>query len=213
MTGMKGVSLVSGGIDSPAATYLMLERGVEVVAVHMDNRPFTDDKEVNKALDMVDRLAAGAGSPIKTYIVPHGRNQTQIARATRRNLGCVFCRRMMLRVAERICELEGADFIITGESLGQVASQTLTNIRAESQAVGVRILRPLIGLDKLEIEAIAREAGTFEVSTRPGLCCTLVPKYPSTSAGLKQVLEEEGKLDIEGMVEVSVSGARVEVRG
>jgi len=206
---VKLVSLISGGIDSPVATYLMIQRGVEVVAVHMDNRPFTDDKNLNKAMDLVLHLRDLTGSPIKTYVVPHGPNHIAFARNCQRHLHCLFCRRMMYRIAERIVEKEGADGILTGESLGQVASQTLQNIMVENQAAKVPIIRPLIGLDKVEIIEIARKIGTYEISTLPGLCCTIVPKKPSTAARAADILCEEQKIEIDALVEKSLEGMYV----
>lgn len=204
---MKVVSLISGGIDSPVATYLMLKKEVEVVAVHFDNRPFTDEKQINKALALVRHLGMRFGVEIKTYLIPHGKNQTEFARNCKRKLECVLCRRMMFRVAEKICEVESADAILTGESLGQVASQTLKNIFVESHAVKIPILRPLIGFDKVEITNIAKKIGTYEISIMPGVCCTIVPKKPATQAKLDDVLSEEWKVDINRLLKESIDGA------
>jgi thiamine biosynthesis protein ThiI len=206
---VKVVSLLSGGIDSPVSTHLLLRKGVEVVAVHYDNQPFTDDKQLNKTKELIKRLEEHSGKMAKKYIVPHGPSQTEIARNTHRRYQCVMCRRMMFRIAERIAEIEGADAIATGESLGQVASQTLPNIRTEEHAVNIPILRPLIGLDKVEIERIAKEIGTYEASIGPGLCCTIVPDKPSTKSRLKVIIEEESKIDLEELVEKAIEGAEV----
>jgi tRNA uracil 4-sulfurtransferase len=205
----KLVALISGGIDSPVAAYLMIRRGVEIVAVHMDNRPFTDDKNLDKALHLVRHLRDLTGSPIRTYVVPHGPNHIVFARNCNRHLHCLFCRRMMYRVAERIAEREGAVGILTGESMGQVASQTVQNINVVNQVARLPIIRPLIGLDKVEIIEIAHKIGTYEISTLPGLCCTIVPKQPSTAAKLPVVLAEEGKIDIDALVEKSLEGMYV----
>jgi len=206
---VKLVSLISGGIDSPVATYLMISRGVEVVALHMDNRPFTDDKNLDKTLQLVRHLRVLTGSPIKTYIVPHGPNHITFARNCNRHLHCLFCRRMMYRIAERIAEKEGADGILTGESVGQVASQTLQNLTVVNPGVKIPVIRPLIGLDKVEIIEIARRIGTYDISTLPGLCCTIVPKKPSTASRVVDVREEEGKIDIDSLVETSLEGMYV----
>jgi len=205
----KLVSLVSGGIDSPVAAYLMIRRGVEIVAVHMDNRPFTDDKNLDKALHLVRHLQKVTGSPITTYVVPHGPNHISFARNCNRHLHCLFCRRMMFRVAERIAEREGAVGILTGESMGQVASQTVQNLTVVTQVTKLPLIRPLIGMDKQEIIEIARKIGTYEISTLPGLCCTIVPKQPSTSAKLEMVIGEEQKIDIDALVEKSLAGMYV----
>ncbi len=206
----KAIALISGGIDSPVATYLMMQKGVEVIALHMDNRPFTDDKYVEKAIALVRKLEQITGKKIKMYLAPHGGALMEFAKNCKINLECVLCKRMMLRVARRVAEMEGADAIITGESLGQVASQTLQNIRTEYQAAeGALILRPLIGLDKEEIIEIAKEIGTFDLSIQPGLCCTIVPEKPATRAKLGDVLEEEKKLEMDAMVEEVVKCLQV----
>lgn len=205
----KLVCLVSGGIDSPVAAYMMIRRGVEIVAVHMDNRPFTDDKNLDKALLLVRHLQEVTKSPIKTYVVPHGPNHISFARNCNRHLHCLFCRRMMFRVAERIAEREGAVGILTGESMGQVASQTVQNLTVVTQVTKLPLIRPLIGMDKQEIIEIARKIGTYEISILPGLCCTIVPKQPSTAAKLDAVTSEEQKVDIDALVEKSLEGMYV----
>ncbi|MEE9223350.1 MAG: hypothetical protein V3U51_01190 [Thermoplasmata archaeon] len=201
--------MLSGGIDSPVSTHMLLRKGVEVIALHYDNQPFTDEKMLNKTKELIARLEEHSGKSMKKYVVPHGPSQAVIARNAHRRYQCVMCRRMMFRIAERIAEMEGAEAIATGESLGQVASQTLSNIRTEEQAVNIPILRPVIGLDKVEIERIAKEIGTYEASIGPGLCCTIVPEKPSTKARLKAILEEESKIDIEDLVKKALEGAEV----
>ena len=203
---MKLVSLISGGIDSPVATHMMIERGAEIIAIHFDNRPFTDDGQFEKTRALINHMEKSNNVKIRIWIVPHKDCHVAFAKHCRRNLHCVLCRRMMLRVSEQVAEREGADALLTGESLGQVASQTLRNIKTESQAVKMPILRPLIGLDKLEIEEIAKRIGTYEISILPGMCCSIVPKKPSTYSRLETVLEEEGKVDIHELVADSLEG-------
>lgn len=203
---MKLISLISGGIDSPVATHMMLKKAIGIVAIHFDNRPFTDDGQFEKTKALIEHLERIHNTNIKTWVVPHKESHVAYARHCKRNLHCVLCRRMMLRVAERVAEREGARALLTGESLGQVASQTLRNIRTESQALSIPILRPLIGLDKLEIEDIAKSIGTYDISILPGMCCSIVPKKPSTYSRLGNVLEEEGKVEIEKLVEGSLDG-------
>jgi thiamine biosynthesis protein ThiI len=203
---MKLLSLISGGIDSPVATYMMLNQDAEVDMVHFDNRPFTDDGQFNKTKSLVEHLGKYTKNEIKTYIVPHKESHIAFGKHCKRNLHCVLCRRMMFRVSERLAESKGAGALLTGESLGQVASQTLRNIKTESQAVSIPILRPVIGLDKIEIEAVAKKIGSYEISILPGMCCSIVPKRPSTYSNLDTVLEEEEKIDIEGLMEKSLEG-------
>jgi thiamine biosynthesis protein ThiI len=203
---MKLISLISGGIDSPVATQIMFERGANIICVHFDNRPFTGDEQLKKVKAIIRYLEELNENKITTYIVPHGGSHIAFAKDCRRNLHCVLCRRMMLRVAEKIAKKDRAGALLTGDSLGQVASQTLRNIGVESQAVTMDILRPLIGLDKLEIEKIAKRTGTYEISILPGMCCEILPKRPSTYSKLNIVLEEEEKVDIPGLVEEAVEG-------
>lgn len=204
---MRGIVLMSGGIDSPVAAYLMGAQGLDLVLVHFDNRPFTSDAEVDKAISLMKKLDEGLGKQSKKLLVPHGKAQSELARSCRRNMECVLCRRMMLRVAEKLAKKHNAEFIVTGESLGQVASQTLANINVEERATSLPILRPLIGFDKLEIERIARRIGTYEISTLPGLCCTIAPKKPATYANISGALAEEEKVDIEMLAEEEATGA------
>ena len=204
---MRGIVLLSGGIDSPVAGYLMGRQGLELVLVHFDNRPFTSDQEVEKAIRLMRRLDETLGTKTTKVLVPHGKAQAEFARCCKRNMECVLCRRMMLRVAEKLAKKYGADCIVTGESLGQVASQTLANIHVEERATSLPVLRPLIGFDKVEIEKIAKGIGTFEISILPGLCCTIVPKKPSTYSKVEVASQEEGKIDIERLAEQEFDGA------
>ena len=204
---MRAIVLLSGGIDSPVAAYLMGRRGMDLILVHFDNRPFTSDDEVQKAKDLMTRIDAALGTKTRKVVVPHGKTQAEFAKSCRRNMECVLCRRMMFRVAEKLAVPHDAQAIVTGESLGQVASQTLANIMVEERATRLPILRPLIGFDKVEIERIAKRIGTYETSIRPGLCCTIAPKKPSTYSRLETAVEEEAKIDLERLAEEEFRGA------
>jgi thiamine biosynthesis protein ThiI len=185
----------------------MLSRGVDMVLVHFDNRPFTDDKEVEKVRTLVARLRELHGD-IPAFLVPHGETaQLATARGAPRRLGCVVCRRMMFRVAVVIARREGATGLVTGESLGQVASQTLRNIAVEQQALGgLPAIRPLIGFDKTEIMDIARRIGTYDLSISSGLCCTIVPDKPSVAARTNEVEAAEEGLEMKDLVEAAIQG-------
>lgn len=206
---MKAIALISGGIDSPVATALALEGGAEVVCAHFSNAPYSSEKTEEKVFEILKHLAEKYRRKIKLYVVPHGANLTEISRKCERKFTCVLCRRMMLRISSRIAEKEKADALLTGESLGQVASQTLSNIAAEFSASELPILRPLLGMDKLEIERLAKGFGTFTASTKPAGCCEITPERPATKAGRGQIEEEEKKLDIEKMAQESMSNARI----
>ncbi len=206
---MKLISLISGGIDSPVATYLMMRNGADIVGVYFDIRPFCDEKSLEKATKIVEKLEKIFNKKIKMYSVPHGNNLSVFAESCRKNLECVLCKRMMLRIGEKIAEIEKCDALLTGESLGQVASQTSENIYVISNAVKIPVLRPLIGFDKIEIEKIAKETGLYEISIIPCLPCSAVPKKPSTKAKLENVLNEEERIDINSLVEDSLRNAMV----
>jgi thiamine biosynthesis protein ThiI len=196
--------LMSGGIDSPVALHYMLRQGHEMLAVHLDNRPFTDDSPLEKIVDHLRLLRERYRQPIPLYVLPHGPTQVTLMRSTDRHVGCILCRRFMWRGAERIAERERATFLATGEALGQVASQTLPNMRSATASVHLPIVRPLIGFDKAEIEAVAKEIGTYGISTRPGVCCQAVPDRPATRSDLVQILREEEKVDVEEIVDACV---------
>jgi tRNA uracil 4-sulfurtransferase len=197
---VKAVCLISGGIDSPVAAYVMAMRGAEMVLLHMDNRPYSDDTGIEKVQDLRDRLELVTGRSIRLFVAPHGRNQEIIASACRKGFQCVLCKRTMLRAAAAFASKTGADAIVTGDSLGQVASQTVQNLRAESLDVGMPILRPLIGLDKIEIESIAKRIGTYDISTRTPSACSIVPKRPVTMARIDLVFDELKRLDHDEMI-------------
>ena len=205
----RGVMLLSGGIDSPVGLYMMLRQGHEIVGVHMDNRPFTDDTPLEKVVDHLQVLGARFHSKLPLYVLPHGPTQITLMRNTDRHVGCVLCRRFMWRSAEKIAEREHASFLVTGEALGQVASQTLSNMRSATAAVGLPIVRPLLGLDKQEIERVAKSIGTYGISTRPGLCCQAVPDRPATRSRLVQIVQEEERIDVEQIVEDCLRRATV----
>jgi thiamine biosynthesis protein ThiI len=200
---MRLVSLISGGIDSPVATYLMMRKGAEMVALHL----FTDERELDKFLKIVKHLENLFDKNIKTYIVPYECNMTAFVRKCKEKLRCLLCRRTMLRIAEKITKEESADGILTGESLGQVASQTLQNIYVTDRAIAMPVVRPLIGMDKIEIMDIARKIGTYEISILPSSGCKIVPKKPATAAKLGDILREEEKIDLDSLIEESIEGA------
>lgn len=205
---MKTVALISGGIDSVVAAYLVQREEVEVIPVYCDNSPFSGETTKKRALDVIARLAKFSSKPLKVYIVPNGGTQIAILKNTPRKLTCVFCRRMMLRIAERIAKKEHARGIITGEAIGQKASQTLQNMLVTTETVKLPILRPLLGLDKVEIERIGREIGTFELSIQPAVCCTITPEKPSTSADLLDIIEIEKSWNYRGAVDSAVKNAK-----
>jgi thiamine biosynthesis protein ThiI len=207
----KVVCLVSGGIDSPVAAWLFIKRGCVPIFVFYDNYPFTDETTKKRALDTIKKLSEFASKPpVKVYIIPHGEDLADILRNCPRNLTCVLCRRMMYRVAEKVASIEEADVIVTGEIIGEHASQTLRNLRVENDVLTeLSVLRPLVGMDKLEVERLARKIGTFDASASPASCCSAPPRRPRTRARFEEVRRAERKLSIEDMVRRDMEGAEV----
>ena len=201
-TGGKVVSLISGGIDSPVATYRMLKRGCKAVFVHFHGRPYLSRVSEEKVQDIV-KLLTTYQLHSRLHLVPFGEIQSQIVLKSPPPVRVVLYRRLMLRIAAKIAEQEEAWGLVTGESLGQVASQTPENIAVVNQATSLPILRPLIGMDKLEIIQQAQSIGTFETSIEPDQdCCTLfVPKHPRTRCDLPSILKVEEGLDIPALIE------------
>ncbi len=206
----KLVGLFSGGIDSAVGLWLVMKRGCPVVPVYFDNSPFTDETTTERALRVAEVLFSWAiGFPRKVYVVQHGENLKQIMQ-TNRKYSCLLCKRMMYRVAERLTEQLWAEGIVTGEAIGEQASQTLTNLRVLGSVVkDYPVHRPLLGFDKEETEAIGRKIGTYKFSSKKAGACTAVPYQPSTKAKLADVINAEEKLDIEAMVKRSLESIKI----
>ena len=202
----KVVSLMSGGIDSPVATWKLMKRGAVIVGVHFSGAPVTDDAS-EYIVDDIAHALAPAGGIGRIYTVPFGKYQKAIASECPPPLRIVLYRRLMFRVAQGIARVERAKALVTGESLGQVASQTLENIAAVNAAVDIPVLRPLIGSDKLEIIDVAKRIGTFEISSRPADdCCTLfMPRSPETHARIVDCERAEQDVPIDAWVEEILS--------
>jgi thiamine biosynthesis protein ThiI len=209
----KVVGLLSSGIDSPVAAYRMMTRGCKVIFCHFHSFPFTEKSSYYNALSLAKRLTEYQyGS--KIYLVPLAKLQEAIILKAPPRLRVILYRRMMFRLAEVIARKEKAKALITGESLGQVASQTLENISAISQVISLPILRPLIGMDKEEIVSQARTLGTYETSTEPydDCCSYLVPQHPETKARLSDVLLAESQItDLEALLRESIDQTEVKV--
>jgi thiamine biosynthesis protein ThiI len=204
---MKFVSLVSSGIDSPVATYLLSNKAEEIILLHADNRPFTDDREIKKFVTLAKYLKTLVPSKLTALLIPHGQTLQTYKTNCDNKFTCVVCKRMMLRYAEAIAKKEHADAIVMGDSLGQVASQTLQNIRVIEEAISILILRPLIGFDKEDTMQIAKKIGTFDLSIAPAEGCKAVPIKPSTQARIEQILVEEQKINVEELVHFAVTHA------
>ena len=202
------VGLISGGIDSPVAAYRIMQRGCRLIFVHFHSAPYQDKTSQEKVRLLVKRLTRHQFLS-RLYLVPFGEIQRQIVAGVARPLRVVLYRRMMLRIGEAIARKEKAKALVTGESLGQVASQTLDNMAVIQQAARLPILRPLVGMDKQEIIDQARRIGTFEISSIPDQdCCQLfVPAHPATKARFADVEQDETKFALAELVRYGVENA------
>jgi thiamine biosynthesis protein ThiI len=207
-TGGKVVSLISGGIDSPVAAWRMMRRGCRVSFVHFHSVPFLTRASQEKVKQLVELLTLYQYDS-RLYLVAFGDLQRQVMLNAGAPLRVVLYRRFMMRIGSALGVSLGARALVTGESLGQVASQTLTNLAVIEKAASLPVLRPLIGMDKDEITAQARALGTYEISIQPDQdCCQLfIPAHPATSARLEEVEAAEGRLDVSGLVQQAVASA------
>lgn len=204
---MKLIALLSGGIDSPVAAYRMCQAGAEVVLLHMDNTPYSDEVQRKDVMEIARILREATGQELPLWFAPHGDSQTAIHDKCDYNYQCVMCKRVMQRTARELGKKLGCSGIVMGDSLGQVASQTLRNIRSENIGLDFPVARPLIGYDKIEIEAIAKEIGTYDVSIRPGHGCSIVPVRPITGAKPEKVVSMSETVDIDALARASADAA------
>nr|WP_304048980.1 tRNA uracil 4-sulfurtransferase ThiI [Methanobrevibacter gottschalkii] len=205
----KVVCLISSGIDSPVAAYLMMKRGCEVIALHCNNDPFSGPKVTENFNLLIDRLDEYAnGSTIKRRVIDYGEYLTVAKQKAPEKMTCVLCKSGMYRIAEKLAQKLGADAIVDGSSIGQVASQTLPNILATRYGVDIPILSPLIGLDKEEITEIAIKIGTFEISKLDDGGCSAVPRYPMTHAVLEDVKQACKDMDQESEIQKAFDNIR-----
>lgn len=204
------VVLMSGGLDSPVAAWLMMKRGVMIIPVYCNNSPYAQNAARERAFDCIRQLQKWApGHQFKTYEIPHGPNLQAFIDICNRKNTCLLCKRMMYREAFEVMKKEGASGIVTGSSLGQVASQTAANMYAEIYQLAIPIYHPLIAFDKTEIIDTARKIGTYDISSRPAGSCTAVPERPEIGANYDLIMLEERKMDIETMVSNAMKEAKV----
>lgn len=205
--GGKAVSLLSGGIDSPVASWMMAKRGVALEMVHFFSYPYTSPEAKDKVLTLAKLLTPWCGR-LTVHVVPFTKIQEQLRLHCPEALFTLLMRRFMMRISERVAQRVGAHGLITGESLGQVASQTMEAMAVTGQVCSLPVFRPLVGMDKEEIIRVARKIGTFETSILPYEdCCTVfTPRHPKTHPKLEEILEAEAALDLEALVEEAVQG-------
>ena len=207
--GMGGtaVSLLSGGIDSPVSSYMIAKRGVQLELVHFFSPPYTSQQALDKVKELAKELVPWCGR-MTLHIVPFTEIQEAIRRDCPEEYFTLIMRRFMMRLAERVARRTGAKALVTGESLGQVASQTMDALAVSDAVCSLPVLRPVIGMDKQEIVLISRKIGTFDTSILPFEdCCTVfTPRHPRTHPVLEDVVGFESALDIEGLTQRAVDG-------
>ncbi|MBR5490722.1 MAG: tRNA 4-thiouridine(8) synthase ThiI [Oscillospiraceae bacterium] len=201
----RAVTLLSGGIDSPVSSYMIAKRGVHLIPVHFFSFPYTSEAAKEKVLTLADKLTAYCGK-LMVEIVPFTHIQEEIRDKCPEEYFTIIMRRFMMRIAERIANDNGCDAIVTGENLGQVASQTMSAMAATEAVTQLPVLRPLIGFDKAEIVSLARKIDTFETSILPYEdCCTVfTPRHPKLRPSIAECEEIEQALDVEGLIEEAV---------
>ena len=209
-TGGKAALLLSGGIDSPVAGYMIAKRGVELCAVHFYSYPYTSERAKEKVLDLA-RIISQSCCGIKVFVVPFTDIQLKIHEKCADDYTTLIMRRFMMRIAEKIAQREGAEALITGESIGQVASQTMTALHMTNMVVSMPVFRPLIGFDKIEIIRYAEKIGTYETSCLPYEdCCTVfTPRHPATHPKLDKILESEARLDGDALIEEAIRNTEI----
>jgi len=209
-TNGRATLLLSGGIDSPVAGWMIAKRGVQISAVHFHSYPYPSDRALEKVLDLA-RILSESCCGIRVHVVPFTKIQMEIHEKCPDDYTTLIMRRFMMRIAERVAQKEHASALITGESIGQVASQTMTALGTTDSVVEMPVFRPVIGFDKVEIIDIAQKIGTFETSSLPYEdCCTVfTPKHPATNPKMDKILEGESKLDMEALIEEAIAGIEI----
>ena len=210
-TGGKACVLISGGIDSPVASYMMAKRGLELMAVHFASPPYTSQRAEEKVIELLERVARYSGR-LKLYIVPFTKIQEQIREKCNEDYFTIIMRRFMMEIAQSIAKDKGAQALITGESLGQVASQTIGAIGCTDAVCNMPVFRPLIGMDKEEIIEISRKIDTFDISIQPYEdCCTVfTPKHPRTRPVAEKVEQEQNRIeDSAALIAEAIQNVRV----
>ena len=205
--GGKAVSLLSGGIDSPVASWMMAKRGLALEMVHFFSYPYTSPEAKEKVLELARLITPWCGR-LTVHVVPFTEIQEELRRSCPEDLFTLLMRRFMMRISEQVAHRIGAHALVTGESLGQVASQTMEAMAVTNAVCTLPVFRPVVGMDKEEIIRIARKIGTFETSILPYEdCCTVfTPRHPKTRPSMEEILEAEANLDIDGLIQRAVDG-------
>ena len=210
-TNGKALLLLSGGIDSPVAGWMVGKRGVDIEAIHFHSYPFTSDRAKEKVIDLAKILSSYCGE-FKLYSINLLPIQKEINEKCPEEEMTILSRRFMMKIAERVASVNNCDALITGESIGQVASQTVKSLHVTNQSVELPVFRPLIAMDKVDIIEMSYKIGTYETSILPFEdCCTVfLPKHPVTQPKLEKILASESKLDVEGLINAAVEDMEVQ---
>ncbi len=201
------LSLISGGIDSPVASWMLMKRGCETDFIYFHPEIFTGRKSLENVKKVVKKLVEYSPRGMNLYVVPFSEIQKSVVENCERRMTCVLCRRSMYRTAQTLVGKTKGKALVTGENLAQVASQTLDNLFAESDVLRIPIFRPLIGMDKEEVISLAKKIGTYELSIEMG-CCSLSPKKPSTKAKLNIVIGEEKRIkNLDKLIKKSIENS------
>ena len=205
--GGRAVSLLSGGIDSPVSSWMMARRGVELEMVHFVSPPYTSQQALDKVLELARLLTAWCGR-MTVHVIPFTRIQEEIRKNCPEEYFTLIMRRFMMRLAEAVAKKANAGALVTGESLGQVASQTMLALGTTEDVTSLPVLRPLIGMDKVEIIRMARDIGTYDISILPYEdCCTVfTPRHPCTRPRVEDVRAAEAALDVDALVSMALAG-------
>jgi len=207
-SGGKSLVLLSGGIDSPVAAYLMMKRGVQVEMIHFHSPPFTSERAKQKVIDVTKELCEYSGGKIKIHFIPFTKLQQEIFKTMPERYGMTIMRRMMVKIAEKVCQRYQILAMTTGESVGQVASQTLASMNAINEMTNLPVLRPLLTFDKDDIINISKDINTYDISIRPYEdCCTIfVPKSPATNPKREKINFLESKHNFTPLIDEAVEG-------
>ena len=204
------ISLLSSGLDSPIAAYLMIKRGFTPVFLSFLTSDDSEDSMKKKIIKIVKILSKFTNDELKIYFINHDNNLDFFKEFCDRKLTCILCKRLMLRIAKKLGELNQTNIIVTGDILGEQASQTLDNLYAYNNIIsGCVMLRPLIGCDKQEVIDLNKQIGSYEASSEPSAGCNFNPQYPETHAKLYEVLNSEKKVNIEELIIKSIKNAEI----
>jgi thiamine biosynthesis protein ThiI len=204
---MRAIYLISGGMDSSIATYFGIRKGWKPIFLYFNNYPFTDIENKSKVIEIIRYIMNITNEYGEIIIAPHGRDLSIIIEKCRRNLSCLLCKRMMYRKAERIAKIYNCDFIVTGEIIGEQASQTIRNLLVNDKVIDMPIIRPLLGVNKVEVELLVKKLGISKMLTTSS--CRAASIKARTRVREEELIEEEKKIPIEELIEESIRGIQI----